>query len=328
MFPYSDYKKPRAMIEVFRLIKNKHVNTTDELATMFAVSKDTIQNYIKDLNNYFETDIVYDHSLKSYKINDEEGSNAEGILESLKYTQPITADDVFLILASLMKSETFMETKMAIIKNSLLSLLPKNEANKLKDMLHFEKENTKDHQYIEFNTKNLRKAISDEKKVSFSYKSAVGNLKTHIIIPYSFAADQGKFYIIGFKESKNSLTPYRLDRMSNIKILDEIGKRDEKFNVYDYLKKTWNMFGGKEITVRVKFKPHCYKVVTEKSLVEGNLVEKTDDYFIYDFICNGFFGIKLWLLGFGGNAEVLEPSECREEMIIEAQNMINTYSTN
>ncbi|MCB2340344.1 hypothetical protein [Clostridium estertheticum] len=42
-----------------------------------------------------------------------------------KYVQPITADDVNLILVSLIQSQTFMETKMAIIKNSLLRLLPK-----------------------------------------------------------------------------------------------------------------------------------------------------------------------------------------------------------
>ena len=95
-------------------------------------------------------------------------------------------------------------------------------------MLHFEKSANTDHQYIEFNIKNLRKAIGEEKKVSFTYNSAVGNHKTHTIIPYSFAYEIGKYYIIGYLESKDCLLHFRIDRISDVKILKEDGKLIEE----------------------------------------------------------------------------------------------------
>ena len=239
--------------------------------------------------------------------------------------QPVTADDVNLILASLVQSQTFMETKISVIKNSLLGLLPKNEAKKLKAMLHFEKNSNIDHQYIELNVKNLRKAISDEKKVRFSYNSAVGNHKTHTIIPYSFACELGKYYIIGYLESKDCLLHFRIDRISNVNILEEDGKRDSKFNVYDYLKRTWYMYGGDETRVKVKFNKSCYKIVTEKSLLDGNLLEENEEDFIYEFIFNGTYGIKLWLMGFAADAEVLEPVAFREEIIDSVRSMNKVY---
>lgn len=326
MLPGKDYSKSRKLLETFRLIKCEIATTPQEIADIFEISPENIHNYVKELNEEWETVIKYDKSDKKYRVSDEEGVNGDGILEANKYVQPITADDVNLILVSLIQSQTFMETKMAIIKNSLLRLLPKNEARKLKDMLYFEKNPNIDHQYIEFNVKNLRLAIAEEKKVSFSYISAVGNHKNHTIIPYSFACELGKYYIIGYEESKDCLIHFRIDRISNVIILEEEGKRDSKFNVYDYLKRTWYMYGGDETRVKVKFNKCCYKVVTEKSLLEGSLIEENEDYFVYEFVCNGTYGIKLWIMGFGADAEVIEPVEFREEIIDSIRKMNKVYS--
>jgi len=325
MLPYSDYGKSRKLLETFRLIKSGIAATPQEIADIFEISPDNIHNYVKELNEEWETDIIYDKSEKIYKINEEDDVNGDGILEANKYIQPVTADDVNLILVSLIQSQTFMETKMAVIKNSLLGLLPKKEAIKLKDMLHFEKNSNTDHQYIELNVKNLRTAIAEEKKVSFSYNSAVGNHKIHTIIPYSFACELGKYYIIGYLERKDCLIHFRIDRILNVNILEEEGKRDRKFNVYEYLKRTWYMYGGEETRITVKFINRCYKVVTEKSLLEGSLIEENEDYFVYEFVCNGTYGIKLWIMGFGEDAEVIKPVEFREEIIESIKNMNMVY---
>ena len=325
MLPYSDYGKGRILIETFKLIKTGTATTPKEIANILGTKPDNIHNYVKELNEEWETDIIYDKSEKAYRINDEKDVNGDGILEGNKYVQPVTADDVNLILASLVQSQTFMETKIAVIKNSLLALLPKNEARKLKDILHFEKSSNTDHQYIELNVNNLRRAISEEKKVSFSYNSAVGKRRVHTIIPYSFACELGKYYIIGYLESKDCLIHFRIDRISSVDILKEDGKRDSKFNVYDYLKRTWYMYGGDETRVKVKFNKNYYKIVTEKSLLEGSLLEENEDNFVYEFICNGTYGIKMWLMGFGAEAEVIEPVEFREEVIESIRNMHKVY---
>jgi hypothetical protein len=119
MLSYSYYGKSRKLLETFRLIKLGIATTPKEIANIFEIETDNIHNYVKELNEVWETDIIYDKSQKAYRINDEEDVNGDGILEGIKYVQPITADDVNLILAYLIQSQTFMETKMAVIKNSL-----------------------------------------------------------------------------------------------------------------------------------------------------------------------------------------------------------------
>lgn len=321
MLPYSEYSKSRRLLEMFRLIKSGEVTSKEELSNIFEVSTKTIGNYKRELEEEWDAEIVYNKSESRYII------EREGILGLLKSTQPITADDVNLILATLVESQNFMETKINIIKNGLLGILPEEESEKLSKMFHTEKSDKCNDQHIVFNLNKIRRAITDEKKIEFTYRSAVGNHKTHKIIPYSFACEFGKYYIIGKPEDKEKLVHFRLDRIGKMNILDEPGLKSDEFNVYKYLKKTWYMYGGEEIIVRVKFNKEFYNVVTEKNMIEGRLLEQGEDYFIYEFLANGTLGIKLWLLGFGADAEVLEPRELREEFKKISRDMMNLYYT-
>lgn len=319
MVPYSDYGKPRRLLETFLLIKSGQAADKDKLVEYFEISKDTVENYIDELNYEFEADIEFNRRKGMYVVKD------DGILGQLKRNYPITADDVMIILSSLMQSQPFMENKMSIIKNSLLGLLPENESKKLKDMLYFEKRKDFDDQSIEFNMIKIRKAIAEEKKITFMYTNYQGEHKSYKIIPYSFSCELGKYYIICKVEDRDSLSHLRIDRMGDVRILEEEGKRLEEFNVYNYLKKSWYMYGGPETRVLVRFQNQCKKVVTERNMAEGRIVEEDEDYFTYEFICNGTKGIKLWLMGFGGEAEVLEPVEFREEIKETVESMFKTY---
>lgn len=319
MLPYSDYKKSRLIFETYFLINSGQATTKKELSDLLGTNGENIENYIKELNSEFETDIYYDKKNKKYIV------EQEGIMGLLKRNYPITADDVLLILASLVQSQTFIDTKMTIIQNSLLGLLPKEDSEKLKDMFNFKKKENYSEQNIEFNITNIRKAITTEKKITFIYKNSEGNIKNYKMTPYSFAYELGKYYLIGNCEGKEYLFHLRLDRMGNVKILDEEGKREEKFNVYDYLRKTWYMYGGIETKVVVRFKDRCKKVVTERNMTEGRIIKEYENYFDYEFICNGTKGIKLWIMGFGGDAEVLEPKEFREETKESVKSMGKIY---
>lgn len=305
---------------MFRLIKLGEAVTQEELSYIFETSKKTIGNYIRELQNEWGVEIKYDKKEGKYIV------VREGCLGILKYTQPMTADDVNLILFTLVESQNFMETKMNIIKKSLLGLLPDEEAQKLGKMLHTETSYKCNDQPIIFNLNKIRKAITDEKKIEFTYNSSAGNHKRHKIIPYSFACELGKYYIIGKPEDKEKLIHFRLDRIGQVYILDEEGIKSDEFNVYDYLSKTWYMYGGDEVEVKVKFKKEFYNVVIEKNMIQGELLENNDEYFIYKFLANGTLGIRLWLLGFGSGAEILEPKELREEFKNEAEKMLKVYS--
>ncbi|WP_160360584.1 helix-turn-helix transcriptional regulator [Clostridium chromiireducens] len=317
-------KKARRVFDTYCLINEGKAVTKIELAGELNVTPDTIKNYVSELRSYFNVDIKNDG--KRYIIKD--GGDFEALQNNNKISTDdlISADDVILVISSLIQSNAFMETKMSIIRNSLLKALPPKEAKKLKDMLVFDRIGDGKDRSIEENVKKIRSAIATEKKISFTYKDYEDKIERHTMIPYSFACDLGKYYIIGKRDDTKTLKHMRIDRIITLRVLDEAGKKEEKFNVYNYLKKTWYMFGGEETKVVVRFIKKCKKLVLERNMSFGSIIREDEEYFDYEFICNGTGGIKIWLMGLGGEAEVLEPESLRNEIKKSVKEMMKIYS--
>ncbi|MFU0801350.1 MAG: WYL domain-containing protein [Xylanivirga thermophila] len=318
MKPFADYKKERAMFELFRLIKNGEVISPEELADLFEKDIKTIRNYVKELNENFLTDIRYQRSSKGYCV------YHDGILGMLKYIYPISAGDINVILTMLISTD-LEPTRKKIIREFLIKHLSENEARMLRSRYPFEHINT--NACAEFETINIiRKAIDEGKKISFEYRSASSEVfKSYRAVPYGFACEFGKYYLIGLNELKDQVHHFRIDRMRMVRMLYEDGKRPAEFNLEQYLKRTWYMYSGPMTKVRVRFNNSVFKAVTERNMSEGKLVEKNDKYFEYEFLSNGTEGILIWLLGFGDNMEVLGPLELREQIREISQNMVKIY---
>ena len=68
------------------------------------------------------------------------------------------------------------------------------------------------------------------------------------------------------------------------------------------------MIRGEKVNVKVKFDKKAFNLWSQRrDLKFVSIIEDNEDYFLCDFTVFGTEGIKVWLLGFGENAEVLEP---------------------
>ena len=86
----------------------------------------------------------------------------------------------------------------------------------------------------------LDKAISRGLQVSFTYnsydidkklhlrKNSEGEVRNYIINPYQIVATNGRYYLICNYDKYDSVSHYRLDRITNIKLLDTPAKPQRK----------------------------------------------------------------------------------------------------
>ena len=310
--------KLRRMFDTYLLIKQGSIVIKKDLAKELNVSEDTIKNYVSNLRCYFKVGIHNENG--KYVIDD------PGDFEGMKQNYPLNEYDVVLIISTLIQSDAFMETKMAIIRDNLLNMLPEYKRKKLKSMFVMDKKENKDDRDIQKTITKIQEAITDGKKMNFIYKKKKGSFDNFTMIPYNIACDFGKYSIIGKRDEREILYNLRIDRISNLIVSDKPGRRPKDFNLYDYLKKTWYMWNGQETRVVVRFEEGCRQVVTERNMSVGRIIREDDKYFDYEFICNGIDGIKIWLMGFGGEAEVLEPKSLRNKMKAAAEKMIEVYS--
>lgn len=311
--------RAQKVIKLYRRINNGIAGTMEDEAKELGVSKESVKLYIKELREVWGADIIYEN--RKYRLGDNKGD-----LERLKCVYPITAYDAVVIMTTLIQAAPFMETKIEIIKYALLSILPEEDARLFKKIFVQEKnKNLSQENQIECTMQEIVQAISKHRLVAISYRHANNEIDSYTYIPYTLAYDLGKYYLIAERAKDNRISHLRIDRIKLLHIKEEIAPKINHLDITNYLKKTWYMYSGEETRVRVKFKNNCKKVVVERKMNDGHMIEEENEYFIYEFICNGIKGIKLWLMGFGAEAEVLEPITLRDEIAEEVEKMFAVY---
>jgi predicted DNA-binding transcriptional regulator YafY len=126
-----------------------------------------------------------------------------------------------------------------------------------------------DNKQLFLNIELLDEAISRSRKISFKYmeygmdkrrhakKNDNGIEREYIISPYQMAAKEGKYYLICNYDKYEDISNYRIDRIADIKILDEPAKPFESLkwangralDLAEYMKEHPYMYSGENIRV-------------------------------------------------------------------------------
>lgn len=192
----------------------------------------------------------------------------------------------------------------------------------------------------------IDEAISKGKQVKFHYdeydmdkklhhrKNAEGEYREYIINPYYIAATNGRYYLICNYDKYDDLTNYRLDRISDIEMLDtnvkpitELPEGKNGFDLSKYMKEHIYMFADK--TVRAKFVATRWVVNdimdffgkdAKFSDINGNEVTVTVQVSQKD--------MELFAMQFATEVTVIEPTELAERCknnLIKAAERYNAY---
>lgn len=205
----------------------------------------------------------------------------------------------------------------------------------LKDLQHG------DNKQLMYALDTINDAIAEKKKISFTYNDYGLDFKLKprrseksIVNPYQIVASNGFYYLIGNVDKYDNVVHFRIDRITNVEILDKKVKPKnlvrEFANGYDlpkHMAEHIYMFGGP--SVRVKF------------LTSAGMMNEMIDWFGRDFRvrktevegqieitvqCNEE-AMLYWALQYGPYVEVLEPMELRERIRDSIEKMINTYAS-
>ena len=189
---------------------------------------------------------------------------------------------------------------------------------------------------IYYNVDRLHVAIAENKQVSFKYfdydikkeKKYRKNGDLYFVSPYALSWDDENYYLITFSEKYNDFTHYRVDRMTNIEIVDQprvMLPDNEHFNIADYSKKVFNMFGGEEETVKLKFDNSLVNAVIDrfgKDVMLDKVDENSFSVRINVAISSTFFA---WLTQFGNKVKILSPESVIEKYQNSIQEILEQY---
>ena len=180
----------------------------------------------------------------------------------------------------------------------------------------------------------LHLAIAENRQVSFKYfeytvnkeKKFRKNGEKYITSPYALSWDDENYYLITYSEKYGDFTHYRVDKMADIEINEQARVKlpdGEHFNIAEYSKKVFNMFGGEEETVKIQFDNSLVNVVIDRYGKDITIERADENNFIVRIkvaVSSTFFA---WIFQFGEKVKILSP-ECVVEKYAESLNKLTS----
>ena len=172
----------------------------------------------------------------------------------------------------------------------------------------------------------IHEAINGDRKIGFRYfeytvakeRRFRHDGKEYRISPFALVWDDENYYMVGYDGDADQLKHYRVDKMTNIRLLEEQRQGDESFAQLDtaaYSRKMFSMFAGQEETVHLRFSDHLIGVVLDrfgKDITVFPRQEGTFDVYVKVALSPQFYG---WLFAFGSDVQILSPRQAIDGMI-------------
>lgn len=277
--------------------------------------------------------IDYDEVARTTKKNNQEKDTS---LCTGWYIQPEFDDsELRLLIDSLLFSKNIprKQCKQLIDKLAGLSNI---YFNKKVDHICNLPENQPENKELFYTIDVLEDAISGRKKVSFIYNSYGADKKLHprreeeyIVNPYQMVATNGRYYLICNYDKYDTISNYRIDKITNIKILDETRKPikdlSEELNLPKHMAEHLYMFAGKSIHAKFKAKNYIIDQIVDWFGIDVKITKLNDEESLIEVLVNeeAFF---CWTMQYALHIEVVEPTDMRERISDAVKELNKKYN--
>ncbi len=156
----------------------------------------------------------------------------------------------------------------------------------------------------------LRNSMIAYKKVQFDYPTGKGNRRI-TLNPYGLIISD-KHYLVGFNEYVSNLRLYKVDKISNLEILDEYYLKDEKFSLTEYCKNSFSIYQEEPINITLEFDKSVAEDVLSYHFHPTQKMKQLDnDNVQVKFTCGGKYAICHELFKWGGKVQIKKPVELK-----------------
>lgn len=252
---YTDENHRLSQREISDILENEYDMKIDRKSV-----KRNLMNLIE-----FGYDIEYSEQPRTSK--DKNGNSYENnILSDFYLNREFTDSELRLLIDSVLFSNHIPYKQDKLLVEKLESLANTYFKSRVDHIARMPEDKT-DNKQLFYNIELLDEAISEGKKISFHYaeyrsdkklhkrKRSDGTDRLYIISPYQLVAKEGKYYLVCNYNKSDTISNYRVDRIMDIKILDETvksfdslqGSNSRRLNTKEYMKQHIYMFASESI---------------------------------------------------------------------------------
>ena len=310
---YSDEQHPLNASEICDYLENMGVSA----------ERKSVYNDIAALSD-FGYDIV------------KSGSPRGWFLGAREFEEP----EIYLLADAVRAAKFITVGKSRELIGKLDSFLSNAQAAKREKRVYFDAAAKCSNEEIYYNIDKISDEINRRKKIRLDYASRelsadreiVRREREMTVSPYALTWQDDHYYLIGNYEKYNNLIHLRVDRMRSVEItclearpFSEVSEYDDYFNVSDYTKRLFSMYGG--VTAEIELS--C-----NKKIIEQVLDRFSEDIFIKNVTDSEFgFSVKAvlsdalvtWILNYGENIRVIAPEELKLRLLKRIKEVEKLY---
>ncbi len=265
-------------------------------------------------------------------ISEKDGRNFYYYLGSRDFELP----ELKLLVDSVQSAKFITDKKSDQLIKKLESLVSKYEGSQLHRQVIISGRVKTMNESIYYNVDKIHAAIGDDRQIRFKYFD--WNLKKEMeprydgkwyqLSPWALMWDDEKYYLVAYDSKHETIIHYRVDKMTQIGILDEKREGHEafrKFNIAHYTNTLFGMFAGDETKVTIEAENRLVSVFIDRFGKDIIIAPIDEDHFrttVTVAVSKQFFG---WIMGIDGDVRVVAPDSVVKQIKEELKRLTERY---
>lgn len=229
------------------------------------------------------------------------------------------------LLVDAVQASKFITSKKSdeLIKK-LEHLASRTDAAQLQQQVFIHSRPKAANETIYYNIDYLHTAISTDRKIAFQYAEWTMEKtlrprkdgKEYIVSPWALTWDDENYYLIAYDGQVDLMKHYRVDKMQNMRLLDETREGESEFQDFylpAFAKKTFGMYGGRDESVTLRCHRSLAGVILDRFGQDVRMVPEGEEYFsakVLVAVSPQFYG---WVTGIGSRMKITGPERVRRE---------------
>lgn len=323
---YSDVDHPLTQKDILKLLREEYG---------MEVERKAVKRNI-DLLCDEDFEIMYDDEKTRGK-----GKNKESLHTNFYIIRDFDDSELRLLIDGLLSSKYIPSTQCKALIKKLENLSNIYFKSRVK-YIQLLKDDQPTNKELFYTIAVIDEAISKHKKVSFNYchyntdKKLVinqenGKNRLYYVDPYQMVATNGRYYLLGVYDGHDNIAHIRVDRIKNIKTIDERSERNSDYrkalNLPKHMMEHLYMYSGESVNVKFSFDKSKLNDVIDWFGQDIRITESKDKKSYIGQTTVNAEAMRFWAMQYGDSVQVLEPKELVNNIKKELKVMCKKYKT-
>ena len=260
------------------------------------------------------------------------GVVSEEFLPALKFT----LDEAMAVVLSarlMVRYADKYDPDLAAAFEKLEDVLPRPLAEHVERTLDILAQHPHDAAFNE-HVHRLTRAWAERRVVTLDYEPAhygpESTARRAVVRPYLIepSLQTHALYLIGWDETRDALRTFKIERIRDVALTPRTFNLPEGDRVETQLRRAWDIIADQPPTsVVLRFSPAVAARVEETTWHPSQKIERaTDGSLVWRATVAGTIEIRLWILSWGDDVEVLEPDDLREGVALTHRRAAERYA--